>query len=122
MTTAAASPVLDLRGLTKSFGPVRALTSVSLKLHAAEVVGLVGDNGAGKSTMTRIIAGTMAPDSGEIIVAGAPRQFGSAPDARLAGIEPVFQPLALAPSLDIAENVYLGRELIGTGPLSRLVR
>ena len=122
MTTPAASPVLDLRGLSKSFGPVRALTAVSLKLNAAEVVGLVGDNGAGKSTMTRLIAGTMAPEAGEIIVAGEPRQFRSAHDARLAGIETVFQTLALAPSLDIAENVYLGRELIGSGPLSRLAR
>lgn len=113
-------PVLELQSLSKSFGPVRALTSVSLSLYPGEVVGLVGDNGAGKSTLTRMISGTMRPDSGAILVDGEKCLFNSANDARNAGIETVFQTLALAPTLNIVENVYLGRELIGSNPLSRI--
>jgi ABC-type sugar transport system ATPase subunit len=122
MTAAATAPALELRALTKSFGAVRALTSINLRVHPAEVVGLVGDNGAGKSTLTRIIAGTIAPDSGDMLVAGHTCRFESAHEARVAGIETVFQTLALVPSLDIAENVYLGRELIGPGPVATLLK
>jgi len=107
--------VLELRGLSKSFGPVHAVKSVSLGIYPGEVIGLVGDNGAGKSTLTRMMAGTIRPDSGEILVDGEPQEFGSAQDARRAGVETVFQTLALVPGLDIVENIFLGRELLKPG-------
>lgn len=115
-------PALELRGLSKSFGPVHAVKSVSLSIYPGEVIGLVGDNGAGKSTLTRMMAGTTRPDTGEIIVAGAKRVFESAQDARRAGVETVFQTLALVPGLDIVENIFLGRELIAGGPLGSATR
>ncbi len=117
-----AAPVLELRALSKSFGPVHAVRAVSLGVHPGEVVGLVGDNGAGKSTLTRMIAGTIKPDSGEIVVGGVPQSFETAQDARRAGVETVFQTLALVPGLDIAENIFLGREVIGSDPISRATR
>jgi ABC-type sugar transport system ATPase subunit len=115
-------PVLELRGLSKSFGPVHAVKSVSLDIHPGEVIGLVGDNGAGKSTLTRMMAGTIQPDTGEIFVAGEKQAFESAQDARRAGVETVFQTLALVPGLDIVENIFLGRELIAGGPLGGATR
>lgn len=116
------APVLELRGLSKSFGPVHAVRAVSLDVHPGEVVGLVGDNGAGKSTLTRMIAGTIRPDAGEVVVAGETQEFGSSQDARRAGVETVFQTLALVPGLDIAENIFLGREVIGSDPIARVTR
>jgi ABC-type sugar transport system ATPase subunit len=115
-------PILELRALSKSFGPVHAVRAVSLKVYPGEVVGLVGDNGAGKSTLTRMIAGTVKPDSGEIVVAGRRQDFASAHDARRAGVETVFQTLALVPGLNIAENIFLGRELIRATPMGRVLR
>lgn len=115
-------PILELRHLSKSFGPVHAVKSVSLAAHAGEVIGLVGDNGAGKSTLTRMIAGAVGPDTGEIIVSGQKQSFASAQDARRAGIETVFQTLALVPGLDIVENIFLGRETLVSGPAGRLTR
>lgn len=117
-----ATPVLEVRSVSKSFGSVRALSTVSLSLYPGEVIGLVGDNGAGKSTLTRMIAGTNAPDTGTILVDGKEVSFRSAQDARAAGVETVFQTLALAPTLNIVENVYLGRELLGSAPLSRIFK
>jgi ABC-type sugar transport system ATPase subunit len=117
-----AEPILELRGISKSFGPVRALGGVSLSLYPGEVMALVGDNGAGKSTLISVASGSTAPDEGSILVNGTPHVFSDAIQARAAGIETVFQTLALAPTLDIAENVYLGRELIRADPLGRLLR
>jgi ABC-type sugar transport system ATPase subunit len=122
VSAAATSPVLELRSLSKSFGPVHAVRAVSLMVHPGEVVGLIGDNGAGKSTLTRMIAGTIRPDSGEILVAGAPQDFASAHDARAAGVETVFQTLALVPGLDIAENIFLGREVLRSSPAGHFLR
>ncbi len=123
MNTAEAKPaVLELRGLSKSFGPVHAVKSVSLSIYPGEVIGLVGDNGAGKSTLTRMMAGTIRPDTGDIVVAGAKQTFESAQDARRAGVETVFQTLALVPGLDIVENIFLGRELLASGPLGAVTR
>jgi ABC-type sugar transport system ATPase subunit len=116
-----AAPILELRALSRSFGPVHAVRAVSLKVYPGEVVGLVGDNGAGKSTLTRMIAGTVKPDSGEIFVAGERQDFASAHDARRAGVETVFQTLALVPGLNIAENIFLGRELIRATTFGRLL-
>jgi ABC-type sugar transport system ATPase subunit len=115
-------PILELSGISKSFGPVRALSSVSFSLFPGEVIALVGDNGAGKSTLISVVSGSTQPDEGRITVDGKPHVFQSAVQARNAGIETVFQTLALAPTLDIAENVYLGREAIRSDPLGRWLR
>jgi ABC-type sugar transport system ATPase subunit len=118
VTTTAA---LRLRGISKRYGPVQALTDVSMEIRAGEVVGLLGDNGAGKSTLVKIISGAERPDDGELVIDGAARRFASPNDAHAAGIETVFQTLSLIPTLDIAENVYLRRELCGPGPVSRFL-
>jgi simple sugar transport system ATP-binding protein len=108
--------VLEARGVSKDYGAVRALDKVSLALHAGEIVGLVGDNGAGKSTLTGILSGAIAPSDGEIIVEGKRRAFRTPHDAREAGVETVFQDLALAPDLSVSDNLFIGRELV-TSPL-----
>jgi len=115
-------PVLELHGLSRSFGPVQAVKSVSLSIFPGEVIGLVGDNGAGKSTLTKMMAGTIQPDAGEIVVDGHKQTFTTAQDARRAGVETVFQTLALVPGLDIVENIFLGRELMAPGPLGKVTR
>jgi ABC-type sugar transport system ATPase subunit len=117
--SAAQRPALELRGISKSYGPVRALSGISLSASPGEVLALVGDNGAGKSTLIGIVSGALQPDEGHILVDGAEHAFEAAAHARAAGIETVFQTLALAPTLDIAENVYLGRELIRPGSFWR---
>jgi ABC-type sugar transport system ATPase subunit len=115
-------PALQVSDITKRFGPVVALRGVSLSLDGGEVLGLVGDNGAGKSTLISIISGVARPDSGEIQVGGKPWAESGARTVREAGIETVFQNLALVPTLSIAENMYLGRELYGPGQLASAVR
>jgi ribose/xylose/arabinose/galactoside ABC-type transport system permease subunit/ABC-type branched-subunit amino acid transport system ATPase component len=117
-----APPLLEVDGLGKTYGPVRALHDVSLRLNPGEVLGLVGDNGAGKSTLVTLLAGVSSPDAGEIRLDGASQVFASPAEARSAGIETVFQGLALIPSLDIAENVFLNRELFRGWPLARRLR
>lgn len=116
------TPALEAKGLSKRFAAVRALTSADLALYPGEVVGLVGDNGAGKSTFVKILAGTLRPDQGQIFVDGEERHFADPREARGAGIETVFQDLSLIPTLDIAENVFLNRELITGRPLLRWLR
>ena len=115
-------PVLELDGISKAYGAVRALTGVGLRLMAGEVLALVGDNGAGKSTLIAIVSGAVRPDEGTIVVDGHQHVFQNAIQARGAGIETVFQTLALAPTLDIAENVFLGRELVRPGAGGRCLR
>jgi ABC-type sugar transport system ATPase subunit len=116
----AGPPVLEVAGVAKSFGPIQALADVSLAVNPGEVVGLVGDNGAGKSTLVNIIAGAIRPSFGRIILAGQEVRFASALEARMAGIETVYQDLALALDLGIWANVFLGRELLRPGFLGRL--
>ena len=116
-----ASPVLNLRGIGKEFGAIRALSGVDLAIEPGEVVGLMGDNGAGKSTLVKIIAGNFHPTHGTIRFDGAEHRFNKPLDARAAGIEVVYQDLALANNVSAAANVFLGRELTRrVGPLSFL--
>jgi D-xylose transport system ATP-binding protein len=103
-------PILQLRGISKSFGSVQALTDVDFEVRAGEVMALVGDNGAGKSTLTKCVAGIHSPDSGEIVFDGKPVQIHSPKDASRLGIEIVYQDLALCDNLDVVQNMYLGRE------------
>jgi ABC-type sugar transport system ATPase subunit len=118
----AVAPVLEVQDISKRFGAVRALHEVSFSLYPGEVIGLVGDNGAGKSTLVNIIAGSLQPDSGQILVDGLVRTFENAAQARAAGIETVFQYLSLIPTLDMAENVFLNREIFGFGKFGQRLR
>lgn len=104
-------PLVRMEKISKSFGPVRALHNVDLILHHSEVLGLVGDNGAGKSTLMKILTGVHQPDAGQIYFQGQPVRFNSPHDSRAMGIEMVYQDLALAGNLNVADNIYLGREL-----------
>jgi D-xylose transport system ATP-binding protein len=112
------SPVLALKGVSKSFGPVQALTDVDFEVHDGEVVALVGDNGAGKSTLVKAIAGIHGADEGQILFEGQEVKIASPTDATALGIATVYQDLALCDNLDVVENLYLGRERIGEGPAS----
>jgi simple sugar transport system ATP-binding protein len=115
--TVGRTPVVEITGISKHFGSIQALTDVSVTLERGEVVGLMGDNGAGKSTLMRIIAGNFRPSQGTIAIEGHPISLHNPIDARRAGIEIVYQDLALCDNLSAAANVFLGRELrIGFGP------
>jgi D-xylose transport system ATP-binding protein len=105
-----ATPMLELRGVEKSFGPVHVLSSVNFTANAGEVTALVGDNGAGKTTLVKSIGGIYRADAGELIFEGTPRSVHGPRDAALLGIEIVYQDLALCDNLDIVENMFLGRE------------
>jgi D-xylose transport system ATP-binding protein len=110
-------PILQLRGINKSFGPVHVLHDVDLVVRAGEVTALVGDNGAGKSTLVKCIAGIHGTDSGEVIFQGEPVSVTSPRDAAALGIEVVYQDLALCDNLDIVQNMFLGRERTASGLL-----
>lgn len=110
---AAAPPLLELRGVSKHFGGVKALSDVNLQIRPGEVVGLVGDNGAGKSTMVKTMSGIVHPDAGEIIFDGEPVTLKHPNQAKELGIQTVYQDLALCDNLDAVQNLFLGRELIG---------
>jgi fructose transport system ATP-binding protein len=118
----APAPVLQARGVVKRFGHVTALDGADFELFAGEVLAVIGDNGAGKSTLIKVLSGALQPDDGEIRLEGEPVHFRSPLDARRAGIETVYQDLAVAPALDIASNLFLGRELRRRGPLGRVLR
>jgi len=104
------TPILQLRGISKSFGSVQALTDVDFEVRRGEVMALVGDNGAGKSTLIKCVAGIHGADSGEILFDGKPVHISSPKDAGRLGIEIVYQDLALCDNLDVVQNMYLGRE------------
>jgi ABC-type sugar transport system ATPase subunit len=115
MTEAAAAPIADdtllqIRGLDKHFGPVQALYHVDLDLPSGQVTALCGDNGAGKTVLTKCVAGIYQPDHGEVLWRGSPVHIRTARDASRLGIETVYQDLALADNLDIVQNMFLGRE------------
>jgi ABC-type sugar transport system ATPase subunit len=105
-------PLLKVQGLSKRFGAVQALSDINLDLPAGKVTALCGDNGAGKSVLTKCIAGIYQPDEGQIYWEGRPVRIHSAHDASVLGIETVYQDLALADNLDIVQNMFLGRELL----------
>ena len=112
--TAAGSPILELRGVNKSFGPVHVLHDVDFKVYPGQVTALVGDNGAGKSTLVKSIVGVYGMDSGEVLFEGQPVTINTPKDAAALGIEVVYQDLALCDNLDIVQNMFLGREIVGT--------
>ncbi len=111
MAAAAREVVLSLRGISKQFGAVSALTDIDLDVHAGEVVALVGDNGAGKSTLVKVLAGVHQPTAGTMTFRGNPVTFSGPNDALAMGIATVFQDLALCENLDVVANIFLGREL-----------
>jgi simple sugar transport system ATP-binding protein len=120
VSTPEGTPILEARNITKTYGHVNALQGANFTVYPGEVVALIGDNGAGKSTLTKIISGVMRPDSGELLFDGRVVDIGSPSAAQQLGIETVYQDLALAPDLDGAANVYMGRELLKPGLLGRI--
>jgi len=114
--------VLEGRALGKRFGHVVALDGADFELRAGEVLAVVGDNGAGKSTLIKVLSGALAPDSGTLLLDGQPVSFRGPLEARRRGIETVYQDLAVAPALDVAANLFLGRELRRSGFLGAVLR
>jgi fructose transport system ATP-binding protein len=115
-------PIFVARGLVKRFGRVVALDGSDFELYPGEVLAVIGDNGAGKSSLIKCLSGAMVPDEGEMILDGQPVHFKRPQDARAVGIETVYQTLAVAPALDIASNMFLGRERRRPGFLGNVLR
>lgn len=114
--------VMQAKGLVKRYGQVTALDGVDFELRAGEILAVIGDNGAGKSSLIKCLSGATIPDEGEILLDGQPIRFKSPKDARRAGIETVYQDLAVAPAMTIAENLFLGRELCRPGFIGQWLR
>lgn len=121
-TMTSSTPVLRAHRLVKTFGRVVGLDGVSLELHPGEVLAVIGDNGAGKSTLIKCLTGAYVPDEGQLFLDGTPVQFKRPQDARAAGIETVYQNLAVSPALDVASNLFLGREVRRRGVLGSVLR
>jgi fructose transport system ATP-binding protein len=117
-----ADPILTARGLTKRYGRVTALDNCDFDLYPGEILAVIGDNGAGKSTLIKALCGAVVPDEGEIKLDGRPVQFTNPMQARDAGIETVYQNLALSPALSIADNMFMGREIRKPGVLGSMFR
>ncbi|GAA4507129.1 ATP-binding cassette domain-containing protein [Actinoallomurus oryzae] len=115
-------PILEAYGLVKRYGHVTALDGADFELLPGEILAVIGDNGAGKSTLIKALSGALVPDEGRILLDGRPVRFHSPVDARRAGIETVYQDLAVAPALDIAANLFLGREVRRKGVLGKVFR
>ncbi|WP_370552522.1 ATP-binding cassette domain-containing protein [Conexibacter sp. CPCC 206217] len=114
--TATSTPLLELQGVSKSFGAVQALSGVDFDVHAGEVVGLVGDNGAGKSTLVKVMSGIHVPDGGEYRFEGQARNVSGPNDPASFGVATVYQDLALCDNLDVVANLFIGHELVSGGP------
>jgi fructose transport system ATP-binding protein len=115
-------PILTARGLVKRYGKVTALDNCDFELIPGEILAVIGDNGAGKSTLIKAISGAVIPDEGEIRLEGQPVQFRTPIEARKAGIETVYQTLAMSPALSIADNMFMGREIRKTGIMGSVFR
>ena len=115
-------PILTARGLVKRYGRVTALDHADFDLYPGEILAVIGDNGAGKSTLIKALCGAVVPDEGEIRLEGAPVRFTNPMQAREAGIETVYQNLALSPALSIADNMFMGREIRKPGVMGSLFR
>ncbi|MCY1125986.1 ATP-binding cassette domain-containing protein [Frigidibacter sp. RF13] len=115
-------PILSARGLMKRYGTVVAMNGADFELMPNEIIAVIGDNGAGKSTLIKALSGAVAPDHGTIELDGKPVHFRSPDEARQAGIETVYQNLALSPALSIADNMFLGREWRAPGVMGSLFR
>ena len=109
MTTAGTTPIIEMRDINKSFGAVQALKNVSLHLMPGEILGLVGDNSAGKSTLMKVMTGAYLRDAGEVLVGGQQTHFRSPQDSRALGVEMIYQDFALCGNMDIGQNIFLGR-------------
>ena len=121
-STNSTTPVFQARALVKRYGQVTALDGTDFELRAGEILAVIGDNGAGKSSLIKALSGALAPDSGELLLDGQPVHFHSPIDARRHGIETVYQDLAVAPAMTIAENLFLGREILRPGLLGKVFR
>ena len=115
-------PILQARGLSKRYGKVTALDNCDFDLMPGEILAVIGDNGAGKSSLIKAISGAVIPDSGDIFLEGQKINFSSPIDARNAGIETVYQTLAMSPALSIADNMFMGRELRKPGFMGKVLR
>jgi fructose transport system ATP-binding protein len=115
-------PILTARGLVKRYGRVTAMDHADFDLFPGEILGVIGDNGAGKSTLIKALSGAVVPDHGEIVLEGRRVSFESPLDARAAGIETVYQTLAMSPALSIADNMFMGRELRRPGFMGQWLR
>ena len=116
------TPVVEAKGLVKRYGPVTAIAGSDLELYPGEILAVIGDNGAGKSSLIKALSGALIPDEGTMKLEGKEVRFGNPMDARRAGIETVYQTLAVAPGLHIADNLFLGREQRKPGPLGSVLR
>jgi fructose transport system ATP-binding protein len=115
-------PVLQAKNLVKRYGPVTAIANSDLELYPGEILAVIGDNGAGKTSLIKALCGALIPDEGQILLDGKEVHFRNPMDARKAGIETVYQSLAVSPGLDIAENLFLGREERKSGFLGSVFR
>ncbi len=115
-------PILKARGLSKRYGKVTALDNCDFDLMPGEILAVIGDNGAGKSSLIKALSGAITPDSGEIFLDGQQVSFSSPIAARLAGVETVYQTLAMSPALSIADNMFMGRELRKPGFMGKVLR
>ncbi|MGG7564545.1 ATP-binding cassette domain-containing protein [Rhodovulum sp. DZ06] len=115
-------PVLQGKGLVKRYGKVTAIDNSDFDLMPGEILAVIGDNGAGKSTLIKALSGAVVPDGGEVLLDGAPVRFASPNDAREAGIETVYQTLAMSPAMSIVDNMFMGRELVRQDGLGKLLR
>jgi len=109
MTLSNGTPLVEMRGISKAFGAIQALKDIDLRLFPGEILGLVGDNSAGKSTLMKILSGAYQRDSGEVQIEGQPTHFRNPQDSRGRGIEMIYQDFALCGNMDIASNMFLGR-------------